>query len=68
MNFSEMIKQTGEATKSKMNKVLDDMKSTMEKKTTSGVSHSMEMGEEFSEHKLKNLRFLKLLLKKGQVK
>ena len=49
-DFSEMIKQTGEATKSKMNKVLDDMKSTMEKKTTFGLSHSMEMGEEFSEH------------------
>ena len=48
-DFSDMIKQTGEATKSKMNKVLDNMKSTMEK-TTFGLSHSMEMGEEFSEH------------------
>ena len=48
-DFSEMIKQTGETTKSKMNKVMDDMKSTMEK-TTFGLSHSMEMSEEFSEH------------------
>jgi hypothetical protein len=48
-DFSEMVKHTGEATKLKVSKVVDNMKSTMEK-TTFGLSHSMEMGEEFIEN------------------
>ena len=45
-DFSEMIKQTGETTKSKMNKVLDDMKTNVGQ--PGHFAHSMEIGEELS--------------------
>ncbi|WP_141432060.1 hypothetical protein [Bacillus sp. 03113] len=48
-DFSEMIKNAGETTKSKMSHVFDDMKFTMEKPASS-FSHSMEAGEELIDH------------------
>ena len=66
-DFSEMIKQTGETTKSKMNKVLDDMKSTMEKKQHSDYHIQWKWAKNLASI-LKNLLYLKHLLKKEQVK
>jgi hypothetical protein len=45
-DFSEMIKNVGDSTKTKMNQVFDDMKINVEK-APSGLTHSMEMGKEF---------------------
>jgi hypothetical protein len=45
-DFSEMIKNVGDSTKTKMNQVFDDMKINVEK-ATSGLVHNMEMGQEF---------------------
>ena len=45
-DFSEMMKNVGDSTKTKMNQVFDDMKINVEK-ATSGFAHSMEMSKEF---------------------
>ncbi|MDQ0199113.1 hypothetical protein [Neobacillus ginsengisoli] len=44
-DFSEMIKNAGDSTKTKMNQVFDDMKINVEK-ATSGLAHGMEMSNE----------------------
>lgn len=46
-DFSDMIKNTGNATKTKMNQFFDDMKFNAEQ-TAPGFVHAMEMGEELT--------------------
>ncbi|MCM2536006.1 hypothetical protein NDK43_31590 [Neobacillus pocheonensis] len=45
-DFSEMIKNAGDSTKTKMNQVFDDMKVNVGK-ATSSLAYNMEMGNEF---------------------
>ena len=45
-DFSEMVKNVGESTKTKVNQVFQDMKMNVGEPTN--FAHSMEMGEELS--------------------
>ncbi|WP_180954621.1 hypothetical protein [Bacillus sp. V5-8f] len=53
-DFSEMMKNVGQNTKTKMNSVFDDMKFPVEK-PLSGLSHAMETSEEFMDHNFREL-------------
>lgn len=47
-DFSEMVKNVGDSTKTKMNQVFNDLKMNVEE-ASSGLAHSMEMSKEFME-------------------
>lgn len=52
-DFSEMMKNAGESTKTKFNQAFDNIKSNVEKPSPH-FAHSMEMGEEFMENVVQN--------------
>lgn len=53
-DFSEMMKNAGETTKTKINQAFDNMKLNVDK-ATSNFAHSMEMGKEFMENVQENV-------------